>query len=920
LFTHLPIQATKDRIQQIFFFRMVFTVFVFISLYAAVYFALGARLSACILLVGCICFTPALLLLDRFGHPNLARFFFCITGLLYIYATPLGIRVPIDIEYYYLAALMAPGLLFLPSQKVPLLAAMAACPLVWGLQYWGPLPELSGYWIATEFPQSFFCPANFLGSAAIMSLFLRFYVERISLSRQELERISKRQEYILEGAGLGSWDWWLETNKVVYDRRWATMLGLDYDSMPQELSTWEKRVHPDDKNKAYDDIKAFLAGRTNIYENVHRMRHANGSWVWILDRGRISERDPSGKPLRFTGTHFEVTAFKETELLSANIQKMAQIGGWELEVPSLKSHLTEEAYRIYALPPGTPVSPDYGMSFFVDQPRIRDLVQKCIQGMPFRETLEFMDACGHRKWVESMGEPALDSIGNVYRIRGTIQDITAKRLAELELEQTEREVDQFFNISLDLLCIAGMDGRFRKLNPTFTSLLGYSTDELTSRPFVDYVHPDDVEATLLEVKKLSEGLPTIHFENRYRCKDGSYRILSWATSPDPRTGLLYAAARDITDMRGTEQELRRSLEAINESERQLEEAQRVAKLGSWSYDVVSGKIHWSRQMFDLFDESVHRGPPTLERHRATIHPDDLPLWSQTVDACFQDAKPYRMRFRSVFGHKVLWIEALGHAQLDGKGRVVGLSGTCQDITELVRAEDETKMERAKSLQSAKLASLGEMSAGIAHEINNPLAIITGAADLLYKSLADPEKTRSRLQTIQRASDRIAKIVGGLRKFSRSSEKSEHCPHVLAEIIKEAVVLTEAKSKRHSVPVYLELKTAIAITCDEIEIEQVLVILINNGIDAVKASSEKWVRVSLFEQAEAVVLQVRDSGRGIPTEIAKKMFQPFFTTKTVGEGTGLGLSIAKGILDVHKASIEILENDPNTCFEIRFLRT
>ncbi len=95
-------------------------------------------------------------------------------------------------------------------------------------------------------------------------------------------------------------------------------------------------------------------------------------------------------------------------------------------------------------------------------------------------------------------------------------------------------------------------------------------------------------------------------------------------------------------------------------------------------------------------------------------------------------------------------------------------------------------------------------------------------------------------------------------------------------------------------------------------------LVNNAIDAIKNSSgEKWVRVLVFEDAHALILQIRDSGKGIPDHIAKKLFQPFFTTKKVGEGTGLGLSIAQGILKEHGATIEVLKNEPNTCFEIRF---
>lgn len=227
-------------------------------------------------------------------------------------------------------------------------------------------------------------------------------------------------------------------------------------------------------------------------------------------------------------------------------------------------------------------------------------------------------------------------------------------------------------------------------------------------------------------------------------------------------------------------------------------------------------------------------------------------------------------------------------------------------------------EKAKSIHASKLASLGEMSAGIAHEINNPLAIIVGTIPLLKTYANDATKLASKLDTIAKASFRIEKIVKGLRKFSRTSETNVHKPEDLATIVSEALTITESKSKRYSTPVTVEIGSNLTIQCDSIEIEQVLINLINNAIDAVKNLPEKWVRISGFKDGDQIVLQVMDSGQGISKEIEEKLFQPFFTTKPVGEGTGLGLSISKGILDQHKASFALNRNFKNTCFEIRFL--
>ena len=131
------------------------------------------------------------------------------------------------------------------------------------------------------------------------------------------------------------------------------------------------------------------------------------------------------------------------------------------------------------------------------------------------------------------------------------------RLEVQDRQQAQYELEQFFDITLSMLCIAGLDGYFRRLNPAFSHVLGYSDDELMSRPFVEFVHPDDLVATLAELQQIGEGKTTISFENRYRCKDGNYRWLNWNSMASPIEGTIYASARDITSQRQTELALKR---------------------------------------------------------------------------------------------------------------------------------------------------------------------------------------------------------------------------------------------------------------------------------------------------------------------------------------------------------------------------
>jgi C4-dicarboxylate-specific signal transduction histidine kinase len=189
---------------------------------------------------------------------------------------------------------------------------------------------------------------------------------------------------------------------------------------------------------------------------------------------------------------------------------------------------------------------------------------------------------------------------------------------------------------------------------------------------------------------------------------------------------------------------------------------------------------------------------------------------------------------------------------------------------------------------------------------------------MEKYLNQPEKLLPKLQSSQKAMDRIAKIVSGLRKFSRTTNGNEKKALNLSLIVTEAITLIEVKARKFSFSISCDVDPQVMIMGDAIEVEQVLINLINNAIDANKFAEEKWINIKGFTTPQHVVLQVIDSGKGISAKVQEKLFQPFFTTKPIGEGTGLGLSIARGILEDHQASIELTSAlGAHTCFEIKF---
>ncbi len=242
--------------------------------------------------------------------------------------------------------------------------------------------------------------------------------------------------------------------------------------------------------------------------------------------------------------------------------------------------------------------------------------------------------------------------------------------------------------------------------------------------------------------------------------------------------------------------------------------------------------------------------------------------------------------------------------------------------ELKKVHHETEVAHQQLIYSSKMSSLGEMAGGVAHEINNPLAIIVGKASRLKRIFSREQWTADEkikilkdTEDIIDTSERIAKIISGLKTFSRNADKD---PFVLTEIkslVNDSLALCQEKFKHLSVELIVGVIPDLTIECRPTQISQVLINLLNNALDAVTQLPEKWVRLDISEVApHHVRFTVRDSGLGIPEEVLNKLMQPFFTTKDVGKGTGLGLSISKGIAEAHQGTLRYDSSSKNTSFQ------
>lgn len=240
-------------------------------------------------------------------------------------------------------------------------------------------------------------------------------------------------------------------------------------------------------------------------------------------------------------------------------------------------------------------------------------------------------------------------------------------------------------------------------------------------------------------------------------------------------------------------------------------------------------------------------------------------------------------------------------------------------------EQEVHEKSNQIVESSRLASLAEMSCGVAHEINSPLAIISAKARKIRKLLDGTEESKQsaikELETVDQTIIRITKIINGLKTFSRNGDNDPFEKAKLKPIIEEVLAMCQTRYqtngvhlKVHDYPENLEL------TCRAVQLGQVILNLLNNAHDAIETFDEKWVELKISESENQITISITDSGKGIPEHVRKKLMQPFFTTKGVGKGTGLGLSISKGIIENHQGKFYLDNQCKNTRFVIELPKT
>jgi PAS domain S-box-containing protein len=389
-----------------------------------------------------------------------------------------------------------------------------------------------------------------------------------------------------------------------------------------------------------------------------------------------------------------------------------------------------------------------------------------------------------------------------------------------------------------------------------------------------------------------------------------YQVVCQIRYPNDAGALCVATvARDISRRKQSEIMLRAS-------EERFRIATRAGKVGVWDWDIVRNRISWSESLYAMHGVKPEAFNATLESYAALIHPDDSARVSEEIARCLETGETYEIEFRILRPDgQIVWIFTDGTVIREDE-RPVRMLGATVDITEHKRLEEalrqsERKLrDQAQQLEqqliaSGRLISLGEVTASMAHEFNNPLGIIIGFVEDLLGGKKAGDAEFHALKIIEEESRRCKKIVQDLMEYARP-KNAEMAPTQVANVISRCLQLLETHLYKQRVEAITKIDPALPrIHADAQQLTQVLVNLFLNAIDAMPAGGKIIVTAELDAEGTppALVLSVADNGIGIEKDFLPKIFQPFYTAKK-RRGLGLGLPICERIITNHRGRIEV----------------
>jgi PAS domain S-box-containing protein len=476
------------------------------------------------------------------------------------------------------------------------------------------------------------------------------------------------------------------------------------------------------------------------------------------------------------------------------------------------------------------------------------------------------------------------------------------------------ESESRFRIMADaapvLIWVAGVDKLCTFLNKPWLDFTGRSAEQELGNGWAEGVHRDDLQKSLAVYTQAFDVRQPFVMQYRLRRNDGEYRWISDQGVPrydeQGKFAGYIGSCVDVTELMTKD-------EALRQSEERMRLAAAAVNLGIWEWDLSKDEI-WATNARRGLLGSPAPGKTALEDFICRLHPDDRDRVRHTIDDAIQSGADFDSEYRLTLPDGIVrWMSTRGSVHFDDAGKPARLLGISIDITGRKQAELDAQRDRAELSHLSRVALMGEMSASIAHELNQPLAgILSNAAAgqrFIDKGDVNLREISELLGDIIADGRRASDVMRGIRGMVKKGQVARRSVD-LNEVVMDAVRMVSPDAVLRSCQVETSLDASLrAIEGDPVQLQQVLLNLVINAFDAMRDTPVPGRKVVIATQSNSdatVRTSVRDYGAGIPEEMRDRVFDPFFTTKN--EGLGMGLAIVRSIVESHGGTITIENAD------------
>ncbi|MCX6148910.1 MAG: PAS domain S-box protein [Ignavibacteriales bacterium] len=676
-------------------------------------------------------------------------------------------------------------------------------------------------------------------------------------------------------------------------KQWVEFTGIP--EVEQLGYGWLEQLHPDDKDRTVSEwMEKVKTGFS--FDIEFRIRRADGIYRWFKTRA-VPMRDTNNNIIKWFGSNTEFDDLKRSletqERLVSTIESSTDMISYaDLNANIIYMNLAGK--KMLGLNADDDIT-KYKIENFISDDAKHDM---------FNITLPAIFRVG--SWIgdsvfkDIIGKkiPAALSCTLLKNKNGEPEFMAVNARDITERKHAEEELGRFYEVSVDMMSIIGFDGCFKRLNPAWEKTLGFSLNKMLFEPFINFVHPEDKDATLAEAAKLAAGTRTISFENRYRCTDGSYRWLSWSVIPAVNEELLYCVARDVTEHKLAE-----------------ETSIRLAALVEASDDAIIGKdfngiiTSWNSGAEKLFGYSANE---SVGRSIMQIVPQDR--WNEEEQLLVNIRRTgHAHRFETVRltrDGQLIDVAVTSSPIKDAAGNLFGVSKVVRDITERKRAEEEIRqlnadLEHRVVMRTAQLeASNKELEAftySVSHDLRAPLRHISGYVQLLISRFhpALSDKGQHYLDSIADSVHQMGLLIDNLLQFSRTGRaEMRRIDSDMNGIINEVIESLDKDNPDRSIK--WKVAKLPSVFCDSAMMRLVWMNLLSNAVKFTRTREKALIEIGAKVEKNEVIFFVRDNGVGFDMQYAQKLFGVFQRLHPTEEfeGTGIGLANVQRIIMRH----------------------